>query len=76
MATSTLTRTQRQALEALRETKRQWPLGRGRWAGDGPNRHCRWSERTLQALVDAGVAEWAPHRHGVMPHVVLREAQS
>ena len=31
-----------------------------------------FSKRTLQALVDAGVARWAERRDGVMPHIVLR----
>lgn len=63
-----LTRTQRAALADLLTTGRQWPMGRLR--GDAPNATCRYSQRTLQALVDAGLARWADHRHGVMPHVV------
>lgn len=67
-----LTRTQRKALALLRETGRQWPLApyQGVGGGDNYTRHCRYTQRTLQALVDAGVAEWAPRRDGVMPHVI------
>jgi hypothetical protein len=69
----TLTRTQRAALAYLRAHGHVWPAGRGRHAlgNDTP-----WEARTLQALVDAGVAAWAgsvyetPYAHGVMPHVV------
>lgn len=65
-----LTRTQRAALADLLTTGRQWPMGRGRLRGDAPNEFVRYSQRTLQALVDAGLARWARHYHGVMPHVV------
>lgn len=75
-----LTRTQRAALAWLREhpNRGQWPAGRGRWSiSNGPD--SQWSERTLQALVDAGLARWrgstyeTPVRHGVMPYVQLTE---
>jgi hypothetical protein len=66
-----LTPTQRAALRALEQTGRQWPLSRRHGSGDNHTEHCRYSQRTLQALVDAGVAQWAPHRHGVMPHIIL-----
>jgi hypothetical protein len=67
---ASLTSTQDEALTVLRETGRQWPLARGRNAGDGPGQYVRYSRRTLQALVDAGLAQWAEYRSGVLPHVV------
>lgn len=68
---TTLTRTQRAALDDLLRTGRQWPKPRGRRYG-GYDEHVRYSARTLDALVDAGVARWivTPIGDGVMPHVV------
>ena len=68
--TTTLTRTQREALADLQRTGHQWPLLNGRLRGDGYTQTSRYARRTLQALVDAGLARWE-RRHGVMPHVVL-----
>lgn len=76
-----LTRTQRAALahmQANPDRESQWPLGRGRFANYSTD--SRWSAPTLQALVDAGLAEWrgstyeTPYQHGVMPHVKLTAA--
>lgn len=64
-----LTRTQQQALADLITSGRQWPMGRGHEPGDVPNSTCRYSHRTLQALVDAGVARWV-HLNGLLPHIV------
>ncbi|WP_156250853.1 hypothetical protein [Pseudactinotalea terrae] len=50
-----LTRTQRDALRALSQHGRQWPAGRGRYAGErGP--HARFSARVLASLAEAGAA--------------------
>jgi hypothetical protein len=64
-----LTRTQRTALAVLTATGRQWPLNGGRMGGDNYTTYCRYSRRTLQALVDAGHAEWV-YTPGVMGHIV------
>lgn len=61
-----LTRTQQVALGHLRAHGPTWPAARGRYAGSNTT---PWSQRTLQALVDQGFAEWR-QREGVMPHVV------
>ena len=59
-----LTRTQTAALAELRAHGALWPKGRGRFpAGAG-----RYSHKTLQALVDAGLAHWRA-RPGVLPHI-------
>ena len=64
---ATLTRTQRDALTALESRGHLWPAYRGRLAGGNET---PWSKGTLQALVGAGYAQWAEHRHGVMPHII------
>lgn len=74
-----LTRTQRQALDWLRDhpTDGQWPSQRGTYYYAA-----RWSQRTLQALVDSGHAVWrgstyeTPVAHGVMPYVTLLDRSS
>jgi len=63
-----MTRTQQAALARLHETGKQWPLS-GRGAGDNYSTYCRYSRRTLQALVDQGYAEWLISG-GVLPYVV------
>lgn len=63
-ATPELTRTQHAALAELQAHGALWPKGRGRFAGDAG----RYSHKTLQALVDAGLAHWRM-RPGVLIHV-------
>lgn len=66
-----LTRTQSRAYADLQRGP-IWPSGRGRFAVSGG---VTYSRKTLDALVDAGLAEWPPRRSGVMPHIVLRKAR-
>lgn len=64
--TMPLTRTQKQALAALKKRGSLYPAGRGFWRGDN---HTPWERRTLQALVNAGHARWNNHP-GLMPCIV------
>lgn len=68
-AEANLTRTQREALDDLRRAGAQWPTSRGRY-GARRSSTARWSRRTLQALVDAGLAEWVDADKWLLPHVV------
>lgn len=65
----TLTHTQTAALADLRRLGHLWPADR---TSTGAGTHARYSRSTLNALVTAGVAAWAPIRlgGGVMPHIV------
>lgn len=61
-----LTRTQKQAAEELSDRGMLWPIVTwGSISHDG----ARYTRRTLDAIVQAGLAEWS-HRDGVMPHIV------
>jgi hypothetical protein len=70
--TPTLTRTQTAALAELRRVGHLWPTSGGRYETSGTG-HAPFSQRTVQALVDAGHAKWAvrsPNAPAVMPHIV------
>lgn len=56
--THKLTRTQLDALAHLHRNGRQYPVGRGRMAIRNDGWTARYSRRTLDALVAAGVARW------------------
>lgn len=63
-----LTRAQSEALDRLREGRKLWPIsGRGGDRGD-------YSRRTLQAVVDKGLARWVT-RDGVMPYIESTEGE-
>ena len=81
MSTTTapiLTRTQSAALAELRRVGHMWPQSRGRYAVSGTG-HRDFSRGTLDALVAAGLAEWARGESlhhpngapGVLPYVQL-----
>lgn len=58
------THTQTAALAELNAHGALWPAGRGRFKSDAG----RYSHKTLQALVDAGLAHWRA-RPGVLLHI-------
>jgi hypothetical protein len=69
VAEKDLTRTQRDALAALRRRGNLWPAGRGRWSGGNET---PWERKTLDGLVRAGHARWVIYgaTTGVLPHIV------
>lgn len=60
-----LTTTQFSAYAELHRRGHLWPSDRRAFGRQGR----QFARRTLQALVDTGVARWE-HRDGVMPHIV------
>lgn len=67
-----LTRRQREALADLDRLGKLWPLTHNRWDLYTPSEHGRgYSRRTLDALVDAGLARFV-HVPGVVPYYERR----
>lgn len=74
MSAPKLTTTQHSALGDLRRFGRLYPPGPRQRVERGTVQG--FSRRTLQSLVDAGHAEWAPRRDGTWPSIVPTDPPS